>query len=68
LLSDAELLLGLGRHLAAYSISSAHAAFDSLQFAGQVYEMAWRLRNSQVSTARRIQAIGIEARDCCTDR
>ncbi len=61
MLSDAELLLGLGRHLAAYSVSSAHAALDSLQFAGQVYEMAWRLRYSQVSTAARVQAIGIEA-------
>lgn len=61
MLSDAELLLGLGRHLAAYTISTAHAALESLQFAGQVYEMAWRLRDSQVSTAARAQAIGIEA-------
>lgn len=61
MLSDAELLLGLGRHLAAYTISTAHAALEALQFAGQVYEMAWRLRNSQVSTAGRIQAIGVEA-------
>lgn len=61
MLSDSELLLGLGRHLAAYTISTAHAALESLQFAGQVYEMAWRLRGSQVSTAARIRAIGIEA-------
>lgn len=61
MLSDAELLLGLGRHLAAYSISTAHAALESLQFAGQVYEMAWRLRDAQVSSAGRVQAIGIEA-------
>lgn len=61
MLSDAELLLGLGRHLAAYTVSTAHAAFESLQFAGQVYEMAWRLRDSQVSSAKRIRAIGIEA-------
>lgn len=61
MVSDAELLLGLGRHLAAYTVSTAHAALDSLQFAGQVYEMAWRLRDSQVSTIGRVQAIGIDA-------
>ncbi|MGB5952086.1 MAG: hypothetical protein WBG57_06150, partial [Ornithinimicrobium sp.] len=61
MLSNAELLLGLGRHLAAYTISTAHAAFESLQFAGQVYEMAWRLRDSQVSTIERVRAIAIEA-------
>ena len=61
MLSDAELLLGLGRHLAAFTVSTAHAALESLQFAGQVYEMAWRLRDSQVSSAKRVQAIAIEA-------
>lgn len=61
MLSDAELLLGLGRHLSAYTVSTAHAALESLQFSGQVYEMAWRLRNSQVSSAQRVQAIGVEA-------
>jgi hypothetical protein len=60
--SDAQLVLGLSRHLSAYSISSAHAALESLQFAGQVYEMAWRLRYAQVSSVQRIQAIGIEAK------
>lgn len=62
MLSDAELLLGLGRHLSAYEVSPSHAALDSLQFAGQVYELAWRLRNSQVSTKSRVEAIAIEAR------
>jgi len=62
MLSDAELLLGLARHLSAYEVSPAHAALDSLQFAGQVYELAWRLRNSQVSRTGRIEAIAIEAR------
>ena len=62
MLSDAELLLGLSRHLAAYEVSPSHAALDSLQFAGQVYELAWRLRNSQVSSVKRIEAIAIEAR------
>lgn len=62
MLSDAELLLGLERHLSAYEISASHAALESLQFAGQVYELAWRLRNSQLSTKRRVDAIAIEAR------
>lgn len=61
MLSDAELLLGLGRHLSAFTVSSAHAALESLQFGGQVYEMAWRLRSSQVSTATRVKAIGVDA-------
>ena len=42
MLSDAEFLLGLGRHLCAYTIGATHAALDSLQFAGQVYETRWR--------------------------
>jgi hypothetical protein len=61
-LDDAELLLGVSRHLSAFAISPAHAALESLQYAGQVYEMAWRLRNSQVSSAERILAIGVEAK------
>lgn len=62
MLSDAELLLGLGRHLSAYGVSSSHAALDSLHYAGEVYELAWRLRNSQISSVNRIEAIAIEAR------
>lgn len=62
MLSDAELLLGLGRHLSVYEVSSAHAALDALQFAGQVYELAWRLRSSQISTGARVEAIAIDAR------
>ena len=61
MLDDAELLLGVSRHLSAYGISAAHAALDSLQFAGQVYELAWRLRNAGLSSAARIEAIAIEA-------
>lgn len=61
MLDDAELLLGMSRHLSAYGISSAHAALDSIQFAGQVYELAWRLRNAGLSPAGRIEAISIEA-------
>ena len=61
MLDDAELLLGMSRHLGAYGVSSAHAALDSVQFAGQVYEMAWRLRNSGLSSAGRVAAIATEA-------
>lgn len=61
LLDDAELLLGVSRHLSTYAISPAHAALESLQFAGQVYELAWRLRNAPLSSAARIEAIAQEA-------
>lgn len=61
MLDDSELLLGMSRHLGAYGISSAHAALKSLQFAGQVYELAWRLRNSGLSSAARVEAIATEA-------
>ncbi len=62
MLHDAELLLGLSRHLSAYGVSPAHAALESLQFGGQVYELAWRLRSSQVSSAVKLAAIAIEAK------
>jgi hypothetical protein len=42
-------------------ISPAHAALESLQYAGQVYELAWRLRNAPLSSAARIEAIAQEA-------
>jgi hypothetical protein len=60
-LDDAELLLGVSRHLSTYVVSSAHAALESLQYAGQVYELAWRLRNAPLSSAARIEAIALEA-------
>jgi hypothetical protein len=62
LISDAQLLLGFSRHLTAYSVSMVHARLDTLRFAGQIYEMAWRLRHAQVSSADRVSAIGIEAK------
>ncbi len=61
MLDDAELLLGVSRHLSTYVISSAHAALESLQYAGQVYELAWRLRKAPLSSAARIEAIAQEA-------
>jgi len=61
-LDDAELLLGVSRHLSTYAISSAHAALESIQYAGQIYELGWRLRNSPLSSAGRIEAIAQEAK------
>lgn len=61
MLDDAELLLGVSRHLGTYGVTAAHADLDALQFAGQVYEMAWRLRNSGLSSAARVSAIATEA-------
>jgi hypothetical protein len=60
-LDDAELLLGVSRHLSTFAVSRAHAALESLQFAGEVYELAWRLRNAGLSSAERVEAIAIEA-------
>jgi len=61
-LSDAEVLLGLSRHLSAYALSPSTAALEQLSFAGWVYEMAWRLRGSGVSSPERVEAIAVEAR------
>jgi hypothetical protein len=60
-LEDAVLLLGVSRHLSRYVLSPAHASLESLQFGGEVYEMAWRLRNAPLSPARRIEAMATEA-------
>lgn len=61
MLTDSELVLGLARHLGAYAASPAKAALAQLEFAGQVFEMAWRLRGSGLSSAQRVAAIGVEA-------
>lgn len=60
-LTDAELILGLSRHLGVYAVGAAHASLAQLEFAGRVYEMAWRLRGSGLSPMRRVEAIGLEA-------
>jgi hypothetical protein len=60
-LTDPELILGLSRHLGTYQVGAAHAALAQLEFAGRVYEMAWRLRGSGLSPIRRVAAIGLEA-------
>ncbi|MFC5188057.1 hypothetical protein [Actinomadura harenae] len=61
MLSDAELTLGLSRHLSAYAMSPAKAALEQLEFCGQVLDMAFRLRKSGTSTPERVNAIANEA-------
>lgn len=51
---DAELLVGMSRKLSTYAVSSAHAALDSLQYAAQVHELAWRPRESILPSATRV--------------
>ncbi len=58
---DSEVLVGLHRHLAHYTVAPATAALGSLQFAGKVLDLAFRLRGSGVSSANRVSALGISA-------
>lgn len=60
ILSDAELVLGLSRHLAAYSKSAERAALEQLEFAGWVFDMAFRLRGSTTNSPARVSAIGVD--------
>lgn len=61
MITDAELLLGLSRHLSTYAVNPSTATLDSLAFAGRLYELAWRLRSSGVSSGARVSAIAVEA-------
>lgn len=61
MLSDMELLLGLSRHLATYATSPAKAALEQIAGAGQVFDMAFRLKGSGTSSPARVSAIGIDA-------
>lgn len=61
MLTTAETLLGLTRHLSAYTIGPDRAALAQLEYAGQVLELAIRLRGSGVSPGARVGAIGIDA-------
>ena len=58
---DAEMLLGLHRHLTAYSVVPATSALGELQFAGKLYELAFRLRGSGVSPVARYNAVAVSA-------
>jgi hypothetical protein len=60
-LSTAETLLGLSRHLSAYTLGPDRAALAQLEFAGQVLELCVRLRGSGVSTGPRVAAIALDA-------
>ncbi|KUN57202.1 hypothetical protein AQJ46_48380 [Streptomyces canus] len=59
-MTDAELCLGLSRHLSAYQMSPERAALEQLEFAGWTLDMAFRLEGSTTSSARRVQAIGLD--------
>ncbi|MEV1168137.1 hypothetical protein [Nonomuraea sp. NPDC049784] len=61
MLSDTELVLGLSRHLSAYAAGPAKAGLEQLEFAGQIFDMAFRLRRSGTSTPERVTAIATEA-------
>jgi len=60
ILTDAELVLGLSRHLSAYTMGPDRAALGELEFAGWVFDVAFRLRGSTTSPAARVSAIGTD--------
>lgn len=59
-LTDAELVLGLSRHLSAYTMGPDRAALGELEFAGWVFDVSFRLRGSTTSPAKRVQAIALD--------
>lgn len=59
-LTDAELALGLSRHLSVYQMGPERAALEQLEFAGWTFDVAFRLQGSTVSSASRVQAIGLD--------
>jgi hypothetical protein len=61
MLSTAELILGLTRHVGRYMQGPERAALGQLEFAGNVLEISVRLRGSGVSTGTRVRAIGADA-------
>jgi hypothetical protein len=60
ILTDAELLLGLSRHLSAFASGPDRAALSEIEFVGWAYDLAFRLRGSTTSPAARVKAIGID--------
>ncbi|BBX94143.1 hypothetical protein H5U98_22790 [Mycolicibacterium boenickei] len=58
ILSDAELVLGLSRHLSAYAKTSERADLDTIEFAGWIYDLAFRLQGSTTNTPGRVRAMG----------
>ncbi|QIK04713.1 hypothetical protein G7Z12_37700 [Streptomyces sp. ID38640] len=61
MLTTAELVLGLSRHLSAYGASQPKADLGQLEFAGKIIELAVRVRGSAVSTPERVAALGLDA-------
>ena len=61
MLTPAEALLGLSRHLAMYALGPDKAAIGNLEYAGRVLEIAVRLRGSGVTPGQRVHAIGLSA-------
>lgn len=61
MLTDAELVLGLSRHLTAYQMTPERAALEQLELAGRVFDLAFRLRGSTTSSADRLRAIALDA-------
>lgn len=59
-LTDAELLLGLSRHLSAFASGPDRAALSELEFLGHVYDLAFRLRGSTTNTAERVYALAVD--------
>jgi hypothetical protein len=59
-LTDAELVLGLSRHLSAYAMGPERAALGELEFAGWSFDVAFRLRGSTTIPAARMQVIGLD--------
>ena len=60
-MTNAQLLVGLHRHLSNYTVATATSALGGLQFAGKVFDLAFRLRGSNVSPAKRVAALGLSA-------
>lgn len=61
MLSTAEVLLGLSRHLGTYALGPDRAALGALEFSGQVLELAVRLRKGGVARNRRVSAMALDA-------
>lgn len=61
ILTDAELILGLSRHLPTFQMDANRAAFENLELGGQTLDLAFRLRRSVSNTPARVEAIGLDA-------
>ena len=60
MLSAAESLLGVSRHLSAYADGTDRSAFGQLEFAGKLLDLSLRLRGSGVSTMDRVLSIAFD--------